>query len=206
MNEAILGSAAAAGIAAASVIGSGARVRWRRFDVRVVVDRRPRLVVAALGSCAFAVGALGLLGALAVIAVVTVGVAIAGRTRRAKLLDETRAAMVDLCRAMAAELRAGQPLAGAFTAAARGAPLRALLAVPGYAASRRAGRWPRRRVRPSRLRSTASATPCKTTSICAVTWGPCWPVRAPPCGCLPCCRLLAYCSAPRSARDHCRSW
>src|SRR5450631_185473 len=167
MNEAILGSAAAAGIAAASVIGSGARVRWRRFDVRVVVDRRPRLVVAALGSCAFAVGALGLLGALAVIAVVTVGVAIAGRTRRAKLLDETRAAMVDLCRAMAAELRAGQPLAGAFTAAARGAPLSVAEALrPAVAVSRRGDAADLAEV----LRAAARAPGCAGLRSIAACW------------------------------------
>jgi len=138
MNAPVLGSAAVAGIAAALAMESSARLRWRRFDAGVVVDRRRRLAVAAVGSSAFAVVALGLFGAVIVIAVVALGVVAAARTRQAKQLDQTQAAMVDLCRAIAAELRAGQPLASALTAAARGAPLTVAAALrPAVAVSRR---------------------------------------------------------------------
>jgi tight adherence protein B len=98
---------------------------------------------------------------------VTVGVAIAGRTRRAKLLDETRAAMVDLCRAMAAELRAGQPLASAFTAAARGAPLSVAEALrPAVAVSRRGDAADLAEV----LRAAARAPGCAGLRSIAACW------------------------------------
>jgi len=167
MNAPVLGSAAAAGIASALVIGSGARVRWRRFDQRVVVDRRRRLVLAALLSCAFAVVALGFLGALTVLAAVSIGVVVTQRARQAKLLDETRVALVDLCRAMAAELRAGQPLASALTAAARGAPVQLADALrPAVAVGRRGDAADLAEV----LRAAARAPGCAGLRSIAACW------------------------------------
>jgi len=167
MNAAVLGSAAAAGIAAALATGSGARVRWCRFDAGAVVDRRRRLGVAAVSSCAFAVVTLGVFGALTVIAVVAVGVVAAARTRQAKLLDQTRVAMVDLCRATAAELRAGQPLAGALSAAARGAPFTIAEALrPAVAVSRRGDAADLAEV----LRAAARAPGCDGLRSIAACW------------------------------------
>lgn len=166
MTATVLGCAVTAGIATL-LLGSGARVRWRRFHERVVDGRRRRLVLAALLSCTLAVVALGFFGAVAVTGAVAIGVLVGQRARQAKLLDETRVAVVDLCRAMAAELRAGQPLAGALTAAARGAPLPLAEALrPAVAVGRRGDAADLAEV----LRAAARAPGCAGLRSIAACW------------------------------------
>jgi tight adherence protein B len=93
--------------------------------------RHRRQLVAAVGVAAMAgvvsvlavgvvgaVGAASLFGGAAAVALAML------RARKARERTETRAGVVDLCRAMAAELRAGRPSAEAFAAAAHGAPAR----------------------------------------------------------------------------------
>jgi tight adherence protein B len=89
--------------------------------------RRQRLVAIA-GVAAIAglvsVRAIGVVGAASLFGGVAAVALAVLRARKARERIEDRAGVVDLCRAMAAELRAGRAAAEAFAAAAHGAPAR----------------------------------------------------------------------------------
>ena len=167
MNVSAIGSAGAVGVAAVLVTGQSAAGRWRRLTVPAVADSRRRVAVAAVVTCAFAVGVLGPGGAVVLIGLVGVGVVVMQRARRVALLDETRVALVDLCRAMAAELRAGRPLADAFTAAAGDAPVQVAHALgPAVAVCRRGDAADLADV----LRVAARAPGCSALRSVAACW------------------------------------
>lgn len=81
-----------------------------------------RVCVAA--ACAISLAVAGLLPTIVILGA-GAAVALANRRRRrAQQITETQIAVVDLCRATAAELRAGHASARAFASAAAGTPLR----------------------------------------------------------------------------------
>jgi len=94
-----------------------------------MVRRRPGRLVAfgVLASCCLV--ALGPVVAGALFAVTAGGLMLVVRARRARQLSATRDDVVELCRAIAGELRAGRSTADAFARAAQGTPnpLRAAL-------------------------------------------------------------------------------
>jgi tight adherence protein B len=98
---------------------------------------RRLVVVASVAATALmvAVGTLGtVVGSGAACAVVFV----VDHHRRARQLQQTHAGVVDVCRAMAAELRAGRPVPAAFGAAARaGPPALVALLQPAVGVARR---------------------------------------------------------------------
>jgi tight adherence protein B len=167
MNPAVVGSAGAAAAAAVLVAGQSAAGRWRRLAFPALRDSRRRVAIAGVVTCAFAVGVLGPSGTVVLIAVVSLGAVVMQRARRAALLDETRVALVDLCRAMAAELRAGRPLADAFTSAASDAPVQVVQALrPAVAACRRGDAADVAEV----LRAAARAPGCSALRSVAACW------------------------------------
>jgi tight adherence protein B len=92
------------------------------------VDRHRRhlvtLAAVAAVACVVVVFAFGVVGAASLFGGAAAVALAALRARKARERSENRAGVVDLCRAMAAELRAGRPSAEAFAAAAHGAPAR----------------------------------------------------------------------------------
>src|ERR1019366_2403346 len=129
--------------------------------------------------------------------------------RRGRELLQTRTSVVDLCRATAAELRAGRASADAFAAAVHAGPTRlAALLQPAVAAGRRGGRddladavartaatpaakdcvrswraggWPPRRALRSHRRLIGSPMHCRTKSTSAARSPQSWPARARRC-------------------------
>ncbi|HEY0870872.1 MAG TPA: hypothetical protein VGD55_10780, partial [Acidothermaceae bacterium] len=80
--------------------------------------------VCVAAACAISLSVAGLLPTIVIVGA-GAAVALAHRRRsRAQQVTETQIAVVDLCRATAAELRAGHASARAFASAADAAPLR----------------------------------------------------------------------------------
>lgn len=123
-------------LAAGAIAVSGPAVGRPRLESVVVIppelsaaavaderrrSRRVRIAICAAVGCALSVGVGPIAGMVAVCAAIGIAVAI-HRARRARALNEVRMGLVDLCRATAAELRAGRPPANAFAAAVQAAP------------------------------------------------------------------------------------
>ena len=83
---------------------------------------RRRLAAAATLAVAALMVVVGTLGTVVGVGAAAAVVFVVGRGGRARQLRETQAGVVDICRAMAAELRAGRPVSEAFGAAARAGP------------------------------------------------------------------------------------
>ena len=97
-----------------------------------------RLVVAASAAVMALMVAVGTLGTVVGVGAAGAVVFVVSHRRRARRLHETHAGVVDICRAMAAELRAGRPVPAAFGAAARaGPPAMVALLQPAVAVARR---------------------------------------------------------------------
>lgn len=99
---------------------------------------RRRLIVAAALAVLALIVTVGAPGTVVAVGAAGTAVLVAHRSQRARHLREMHAGVVDVCRAMAAELRAGRPVPEAFGAAARAGPPR-LVAVlqPAIAIGRR---------------------------------------------------------------------
>jgi tight adherence protein B len=109
--------------------GSAASVAW---------SSHRRLVAAAILAIAALAVTVGGLGTVVGVGAAGVVVLVTHRRGRALHLHEAHAGVVDLCRAMAAELRAGRPVPEAFGAAARAGPPRLVaLLQPAIAVARR---------------------------------------------------------------------
>lgn len=123
---------AVAGFAAAAVavarLGSPATVRARLRTVAgkapgVTRARRPHhrrpyhLALAAGAGCVVLCGVVGVAAAVALIAATLLAVVASARLRAARRKRALQAAVVELCRAVAAELRAGRVASAAFVAA-----------------------------------------------------------------------------------------
>jgi tight adherence protein B len=81
-----------------------------------------RRTVAAAGAVAASLIAVGPVGTAFVMGGATVVVLARQRSDRTRQFRDAHTGVVDVCRAMAAELRAGRPLADAFVGAARAGP------------------------------------------------------------------------------------
>jgi tight adherence protein B len=86
------------------------------------VSDRVRAGVAVATACALSFAIAGLLSTIVGLGVSAAIAAAVRRARRARQLHHTQASVVDLCRAAAAELRAGHASPQAFISAARAAP------------------------------------------------------------------------------------
>jgi tight adherence protein B len=98
----------------ATVLGVGSKSR--------PVSHRFRAGVAAAAAGALSFAVAGLLSTIVVLGVSAAVVVAVRRVRRARQLRHIQAGVVDLCRAAAAELRAGHASPQAFMAAAHAAP------------------------------------------------------------------------------------
>jgi tight adherence protein B len=83
---------------------------------------RRRLIVGATVAVVALILTVGAPGTVVGVGAAAGAALVTRRSRRARHLRETHAGVVDICRAMAAELRAGRPVPEAFGAAARAGP------------------------------------------------------------------------------------
>lgn len=98
----------------------------RRLQAVLGSDKRagPHTVarVCVAAGCAISLAVAGLLATIVILSVGAVVALSSRRRRRSRQINDTQVAVVDLCRATAAELRAGHASAQAFASAADAAP------------------------------------------------------------------------------------